>query len=148
MPSKHLPRVLCVDGHEDSRVMLSTLLRFFRIETRTAATAAHALWLSQSESFDLNLLDVWLPDLDGFELCRRLRAIDPYTPIVFFSVAAFDADKKRGVEAGADGYVVKPNVTGLIESIANFIGIEIPLTNFSPGPKAVARWPHLQLVRN
>jgi len=75
MPSKHRPRVLCVDNHEDSREMLSTVLRFSRIETRTAATAAHALWLSQSERFDLNLLDAWLPDLDGFELCRRLRAL-------------------------------------------------------------------------
>ena len=148
MPSKHRPRVLCVDNHEDSREMLSTLLRFSRIETRTAATAAHALWLSQSERFDLSLLDVWLPDLDGFELCRRLRALDPYTPIVFFSGAAFDADKKRGVEAGADGYIVKPNVAGLIESIANFIGIEIPPMSFNPRPKTVARWPHLQLVRN
>jgi DNA-binding response OmpR family regulator len=42
-----------------------------------------------------------LPDLDGFELCRRMRAFDPHTPILFFSGAAYEADKKRGIEAGS-----------------------------------------------
>ena len=121
MPFNPRPRVLCVDDDEDSRLMLSTLLRFSRIEAKTVGTAAEALSSIQAEPFDLYLLDAWLPDLDGFELCRRMRVFDPHTPILFFSGAAFDADKQRGIEAGADGYVIKPDVDGLVESIKQFV---------------------------
>jgi DNA-binding response OmpR family regulator len=77
--------------------------------------------LIQAEHFDLYLLDTWLPDLDGFELCRRMRDFDPHTPILFFSGAAYDADKKRGIEAGANAYVIKPDVDGLLGSITQFV---------------------------
>ena len=115
------PRVLCVDNDEDSRDMLSTLLGFSRIEVKGVATAAQALSLIQAERFDLYLLDAWLPDLDGFELCRRMRIFDPHTPILFFSGAAYDADKKRGIEAGANAYVTKPDVGGLVGSVTQFV---------------------------
>jgi DNA-binding response OmpR family regulator len=114
-------RVLCVDDDEDSREMLSTLLNFWRIETKGVGTATQALSLIQAERFDLYLLDAWLPDLDGFELCRRMRDFDPHTPILFFSGAAYDADKKRGIEAGANAYVIKPDVEGLVGSITQFV---------------------------
>jgi DNA-binding response OmpR family regulator len=121
MPSNPRPKVLCVDDDEDSREMLSTLLRFSRIETRAVATAAQALSLIQAERFDLYLLDAWLPDLDGFELCRRMRAFDLHTPILFFSGAGCDADKKRGMEAGANAYVVKPDLDGLVGRMKQFV---------------------------
>ena len=121
MPFNPRPRVLCVDDDEDSREMLSTLLRFSRIEVRTVATAAEALSLIQAERFDLYLLDVRLPDFDGFELCCRMRIFDPYTPILFFSGAAYEADKERAIAAGADAYVIKPDVNGLVGSIAQFV---------------------------
>jgi DNA-binding response OmpR family regulator len=54
------------------------------------------------------LLDSRLPDLDGFDLCRRMRDFDD-TPILFFSGAAYETDKKRGIEAGANAYVIKPD---------------------------------------
>ena len=119
MPSN--PRVLCVDDDEDSREMLSMLLKCWRIETKAVATAAQALSLIQAERFDLYLLDAWLPDLDGFELCRQMRDFDPHTPILFFSGAAQEADKKRGIEAGANAYVTKPDVDGLVGSITQFV---------------------------
>jgi DNA-binding response OmpR family regulator len=75
----------------------------------------------QTERFDLYLLDARLPDLDGFELCRRMRAFDPHTPILFFSGAAYADDKKRGIEAGADAYVIKPDLDGLLASIKQFV---------------------------
>src|SRR6185295_8944641 len=105
------PRVLCVDDDEDSRVMLVTLLKHAFIEAKAVGTAAQALSLLQAEHFDLYMLDGWLPDIDGFELCRRLRTFDSHTPILFFSGAAYEADKKKGFEAGADDYVVKPNIS-------------------------------------
>ena len=115
------PRVLCVDDDEDSRVMLVTLLRLALIEAKAVGTAAQALSLIQRERFDLYLLDAWLPGLDGFELCRRMRASDPHTPILFFSGAAYEADKNRGIEAGADAYVIKPDVDGLVGSITQLV---------------------------
>jgi DNA-binding response OmpR family regulator len=78
MLSNPRPRVLCVDDDQDSRVMLITLLKLALIEAKAVGTAAHALSLIQTERFDLYLLDAGLPDLDGFELCRRMRAFDPH----------------------------------------------------------------------
>ena len=101
--------------------MLITLLRLALIEAKAVGTAVQALSLMQTERFDLYLLDAWLPGLDGFELCRRMRAFDPHTPILFFSGAAYEADKKRGIEAGADAYVIKPDVDGLVGSITQFV---------------------------
>ena len=121
MLSNPRPRVLCVDDDEDSRMMLITLLRQALIEAKAVGTATQALSLMQTERFDLYLLDGWLPDLDGFELCRRMRAFDPHTPILFFSGAAYEADKERGIEAGANAYVVKPDVDGLVGSITQLV---------------------------
>ena len=119
-----LPRVLCVDDDEDSRVMLIMLLRHELIEAKAVGTAVQALSSIQTEHFDLYLLDSRLPDLDGFALCRRIRDFDPETPILFFSGAAYEADKKRGIEAGANAYVIKPDLDGLLESIKQFVSHE------------------------
>jgi CheY-like chemotaxis protein len=121
LPANPRRRVLYVDDDEDSREMLSTLLRFSRIETKGVETAAQALSLIRAERFDLYLLEAWLPDLDGFELCRRMRAFDQHTPILFYSGAAYDADKKMGIEAGADAYVTKPDVDTLLRSVTRWV---------------------------
>jgi DNA-binding response OmpR family regulator len=121
VPSNPLPRVLCVDDDEDSRLMLSTLLRSALIEAKAVETAAQALSLVQVEHFDLYLLDSRLPDIDGFELCRRMRDFDPDTPILFFSGAAYADDQKRGIEAGANAYLIKPDLDGLLGSIKQFV---------------------------
>lgn len=115
------PRVLCVDDNEDFCEMLSIQLKLLRIEANTVATAAQALWAIQAERFDLYLLDSWLPGVDGFELCRRIRDLDPHTPILFFSGAAYEADKKRALEAGANAYVIKPDLHGLVGSIKKLL---------------------------
>jgi DNA-binding response OmpR family regulator len=101
--------------------MLIALLRHSLIEAKAVGTAAQALALMQTERFDLYLLDARLPDVDGFELCRQMRNSDPHTPILFFSGAAYEADKVRGIEAGANAYVVKPDIAGLVGSITRFV---------------------------
>ena len=121
MPSTPKPRVLCVDDHEDSREMLGMLLKLALIEAKGVGTAAEALSSIQTERFDLYLLDSQLPDLDGFELCRRVRDFDPLTPILFFSGAAYETDKQRGLEAGANAYVSKPDIEDLLVSINQFV---------------------------
>ncbi len=130
MPPKARLRVLCVDDDEDSRVMLTTLLKLALIDAKAVGTGAQALSSVQAEPFDLYMLDSRLPDVDGFELCRRLRALDRKTPILFFSGAAFETDKKKGIEAGANAYVVKPDLEGLFSSIKQFA---------SPGVRPTAK---------
>ena len=115
------PRVLYVDDDEDSREMLRMLLELHSIETKAVGTAGEALSSIQAEHFDLYLLDGWLPDLDGFELCRQMRGYDSNTPILFFSGAGREDDKKMGHQAGANAYVIKPDVSHLLGSIAQFI---------------------------
>jgi DNA-binding response OmpR family regulator len=101
--------------------MLIILLRYELIEAKGVGTAVQAISSIQTEHFDLLLLDSQLPDLDGFDLCRRIRDFDPDTPILFFSGAACDADKERGIEAGANAYVIKPDLDGLLGSIKQFV---------------------------
>lgn len=106
--------------------MLITLLRLAFIEAKAVGSAAHALSLIQSEHFDLYTLDAWLPGTDGFELCRRVRALDPPAPILFFSGAAYAADQQKGIEAGADAYVIKPDINELLKRIEQFTSHDAP----------------------
>ena len=121
MPYHCRARVLYVDDDEDSREILCLLLRSSQIEAKAVASAAQALSSIQIERFDLYVLDAWLADLDGFELCRRIRRLLPHTPILFFSGAAYETDKQRAIEVGANAYVIKPDLGGLLESITQFI---------------------------
>jgi DNA-binding response OmpR family regulator len=121
MPSNTLSRVLCVDDDLDACEMLSLLLKSQRIDVTCAQSAAEAWPLINAEDFDLYLLDAWLPLLDGFEFCRQIREFDSNTPILFYSGAAYDADKRKGIAAGANAYVTKPDVEGLIETIGDLM---------------------------
>ena len=114
-------RLLCVDSDADSFEMLSTLLKYSMTDSESASNAAQALSMSQVEPFDVYLLEAWLPDVDGFELCRQLRTSDPDTPIVFFSAAAYDADKRKAFQAGASEYVSKPDIDALLQSLSKHI---------------------------
>lgn len=116
-----LSQVLYVDDDDEAGEMLSLLLKSHRIELTCAPSAADAWLKLKAECFDLYLLDAWLPDLDGFELCRQIRESDKSTPVLFYSAAAYDADKKRAFTAGADAYVTKPDIEGLIETVTELI---------------------------
>lgn len=121
MPSQTQTRVLYVDDDPDSREMLKTLLAISRIDVTAVATAESAMSLINAERFDAYLLDSWLPDTDGFELCRLMREANPTTPVLFFSGAAYETDIQRGFAAGASAYVCKPDVRGLLGTISHFV---------------------------
>ena len=78
----------------------------------TAATIATGVGLATNEHFDLYLLDSRLPDGSGVDLCRELRSFDKRTPILFYSAAAYEVDKKRAMDCGAQGYLTKPSENG------------------------------------
>lgn len=121
MPSDILSRVLCVDDDEDACEMLSSLLKLQGIDATCVRSAAEAWVKMKAQRFDLFLLDGWLPKIDGFEFCRQIREVDSLTPILFYSGAAYDVDKQKGIAAGANAYVVKPDIDGLTDTIVDLI---------------------------
>ncbi len=121
MPSDTPSRVLCVDDDEDACEMLSLLLKAYGVDATCVRSAAEAWPMIKAEWFDLYMLDGWLPKVDGFEFCRQIRESDPNTPILFYSGAAYEADKRKGIAAGANAYIVKPNLDGLIETMQGLI---------------------------
>lgn len=110
-------RVLYAEDNEDACLMVSILLGFADIETITAKTVAEAWNLSQTEHFDLYLLDVKFPDGNGLELCRKIREHDLHTPILFYTGNAYETDKQKGLAAGANAYLTKPYIDNLAETI-------------------------------
>ena len=101
-------RILYVDDHEDSRWMMKALLEMWNYEVALAGAADDGLHLAQSEHFDLYFLDTHLPDESGFELCKRICGVPRHAPVVFISTAPYEADKQRGLQAGASAYLAKP----------------------------------------
>jgi DNA-binding response OmpR family regulator len=107
--------VLIVDDDETLRDLLAEQLRLHEEFTpRSAATARDALELAKTEHFDVIILDVGLPDMDGRELCRLLRKAGVKAPIIMLTGADTDADTILGLEAGANDYVTKPFRLGVL----------------------------------
>ena len=110
-------RILCVDDHEDTSEMLQLLLSNEDYEVVTAFTGEEALKLVMSGGFDLYVLDKHLPDGSGLELCKKLSEATPDVPCLFYSGDAYDLHRQQAIEAGADVYVAKPDIDGLIEGV-------------------------------
>jgi two-component system OmpR family response regulator len=102
-----MTRLLVVDDEATVRELLSATLRFAGFEVTSAATATEAVAAAVAEPPDLVLLDVMLPDMDGFEVVRRLREQSP-VPVLFLTARDRQADKITGLSLGADDYVTKP----------------------------------------
>jgi two-component system, OmpR family, response regulator RegX3 len=103
-------RILCVEDNRDSREMIATLLRQSSENYHVTAveTAAEALALNGKNKFDLYILDIWLPGMDGVELCRRLRERGVIQPIMFFSAMGVQTkDRDYVLASGADEFLVK-----------------------------------------
>jgi DNA-binding response OmpR family regulator len=99
-------RILLVEDYEDSRDLAIHILTEYTITC--ARNFNEGLRLARQGSFDLYLLDNWLPDKSGVELCRAIREFDPHTPILFYSAAAYARDIGDALRAGAQEYLVKP----------------------------------------
>ncbi|HEV3471003.1 MAG TPA: response regulator [Pyrinomonadaceae bacterium] len=106
--SHHRRRVLCAEPHEDTCSLLTTLLEQHGHEVIPAKSVRECLDLARMNRFDLYMLDDDYMDGSGLELCKRLRAATPETPILFFSAQAFLRDRQRAMEAGAHSYFIKP----------------------------------------
>src|SRR5512132_49950 len=104
---EHTPRILLVDDEQSIQTMLSFPLRRDGYEVVQATDGREALARFGETTFDLVVLDVMLPRLDGLEVCRRMRARSS-VPIIMLTAKAEEIDKVLGLELGADDYITKP----------------------------------------
>src|SRR5262245_58546636 len=98
MRSRYTPRVLYIEDHDDTRELVTLVLEQRSYEVVTGSTIETGVALAGSQHFDLYLLDSWLPDGSGLELCRQIREFDPATPIVFYSAAAYEIDRSEALD--------------------------------------------------
>jgi len=107
--------ILVVDDEPLLRQSLGEQLRLHEeFEVAEAATAAAALEAMKKDRFDLVLLDVGLPDMDGRELCKALRRAGHRMPVIMLTAAQGEADTILGLDAGANDYVAKPFKLGVL----------------------------------
>ncbi len=101
------PRILLVDDEASVQRTVAALLRARGFEVEVAASGEAALKVLATRPADLVVLDLGLPDLDGTEVCRRVR-LESAAPVIVLSARASEADKVDALEIGADDYVTKP----------------------------------------
>lgn len=105
-----MPRILIVEDDPDLSEMLSAYFRVQHYEVVTALAGEDALRISREEPLNLIMLDIRLPDIDGYEICRQLRShrMTQDTPIIFLTEKRDRVDKLQGLELGVVDYVTKP----------------------------------------
>jgi DNA-binding response OmpR family regulator len=105
-----MAKVLIVDDEPFTVEMLETFLQMSGYQTVGALTGEDGIVLSQIESPDVLILDLMLPDIDGYDVCRRLRSfpITARLPVLILSARVAQVDKDKARDAGANGYLTKP----------------------------------------
>jgi DNA-binding response OmpR family regulator len=103
-----MARILIVDDEPDILLSLEEDLRRQGHETTPATDGQQGLRLGLEGPWDLILLDVMLPKLDGFDVCAALRKAGVFAPIIMLTARTQEAEKEIGLDAGADDYVTKP----------------------------------------
>ncbi len=101
-------RVLVVEDEVKMAGLLKRGLEEEGYAVDVLRTGTDALWAGAENPYDAIVLDVMLPDVDGFEVCRRLRAAGQWAPVVMLTARSAVADRVAGLDAGADDYVIKP----------------------------------------
>ncbi|HUV19359.1 MAG TPA: response regulator transcription factor [Ilumatobacteraceae bacterium] len=106
--SDRVPKVLVVDDEENIRFLVESALQLAGMETTGAADGRAGLQLASEYRPDLIVVDVMMPELDGFEVLHRLRDSGSRTPVIFLTARDSTDDRVRGLTAGGDDYMVKP----------------------------------------
>lgn len=118
------PRILLIEDNVDNRDMVRFVLERAGYEVLVGRTGTQAVTLARQERPDLILMDLSLPEKDGWTAATEIRA-DPALsaiPLVALTAHALPGDRKRAMEAGFDAYISKPiNLPGLIETLAAFL---------------------------
>ncbi len=124
------PRVLCIEDHPDNMTLVRRILQSESYTLVEAKTGFQGLFIAENEEVDIILLDVNLPDIDGYEIARRLRASSKEKlatiPIIAVTANAMRGDAQKAYEAGCTLYMTKPiNIQELMEKVRNLAGKEV-----------------------
>jgi len=101
-------RILVIEDDPDINKLVSMNLKDMNYEVDSCDQGGRGYQMALKGAYDLILLDVMLPEMDGLEICRRLRAADKNTPILMLTAKDSEADRVVGLEMGADDYLTKP----------------------------------------
>jgi two-component system, OmpR family, alkaline phosphatase synthesis response regulator PhoP len=101
-------QVLIIEDDKDIAELLSIHLQDLACETKHCLNGESGFTTAAEKSFDLIILDIMLPGMDGLEVCRKLRALEIITPILMLTAKSEEIDKVLGLEIGADDYLTKP----------------------------------------
>ena len=134
--------LLVVDDEPSIRELLSASLRFAGFSVLTAADGHEALQHQSGSHVDLVVLDIMLPDMDGFEVLRRLRERDPELPVLFLTARDDIKDKIQGLTVGGDDYITKPFS---LEEVVARIRAVLRRTHPVEGEAAILQYADLQL---
>ncbi len=124
--SENSKKILVVDDDEVTTDLAKTILVKNNFEVITASNGEDAIAITRKECPDLILLDIMLPTIDGFEVCKKLKSQDKFrkTPILILTAKGFNSDVERGKAAGADEYLLKPfSAKALVAKIRIHLGI-------------------------
>ncbi|MDD9205693.1 response regulator transcription factor, partial [Georgenia sp. 10Sc9-8] len=136
-------RLLVVDDEPNIRDLLASSLRFAGFDVVTADTGNAALRAVAEHEPDLVVLDVMLPDMDGFTVTRRMRAHGSHLPVLFLTARDDMSDKVQGLTVGGDDYVTKP--FSLEEVVARIRAVLRRTRPADPGEDAVLRYADLEV---
>ena len=124
--SSNSKKILVVDDEELTTQLAKTFLEKHGFNVIIAFDGETGLNLAEAENPDLILLDVMLPYMDGFEVCKKLKENDNFknTPILMFTAKGLSSDIERGQAVGADEYIIKPfSGKALVATIRKHLGI-------------------------
>ena len=134
--TRSAPRVLIVEDDPSTRELIRFHLTTAGYEIEERHEGAAAIVRAHEQLFQLIVLDLWLPDVDGTTVCRAIRqsAVNRETPILIVTARATEADKVSGLESGADAYLVKP--FGIRELLARVAALIRRHDRLMPSPRA------------
>jgi DNA-binding response OmpR family regulator len=119
-PDKERKHILLVEDYEDARAIVKYCLAEYKFSC--AHDIGEGLRLARRGYFDLYILDNWLPDGSGVELCRHIREFDPHTPILFYTAAGHTSDINEALRVGAQACLLKPvRFEALKQAVAQLI---------------------------
>lgn len=130
-------RILVIDDDPDTIEFLQIVFSVRGREVAGALSGADGLRLAREQPFDLIIVDVMMPDVDGYEVCRQLRA-DPITakvPVTILTARGRPIDEARGLAAGANRFLIKPiGVSMLVEQVNDLIAQHKAAASSAPEP--------------
>jgi len=120
------PTILCIEDHPDNMMLIRRIFRPDSYNLIEARTGVQGLSIAEGQDLDLILLDINLPDIDGYEIARRVRSSAKTAlarmPIIAVTANALKGDSKKAMDAGCDVYMSKPiNIFELLETVEAFI---------------------------